>query len=192
MSQVTVESAGDVGVTAGLRLALGETEDLARFRRGVHLAVAAGDFRQLIDGGVELTEHSVAVHAHAAEQGADQAAVGVDERIEQVLRREILVAVLLRHALGGLDGFNCLLGEFISVHSRVAACSGTQRLLSWMVAELNENRRALLLRAVERFDLGRGILPGEVGLHEPVEQLHVVRDRTGDFLARVVVVRRER
>ena len=121
---------GDVGVTAGLRLALGEVEDLARFRRGVHLAAAAGDFRQLIDGGVELTEHSVAVHAHAAEQGADQAAIGIDERIEQVLRREILVAVFLRHALGGLDGFDCLLGEFISVHSRVAACSGTQRLLS--------------------------------------------------------------
>ena len=183
---------GDVGVAAGFGLALGEVEDLARFRRGVHLAAAAGDLRQLIDGGVQLTEHGVAVHAHAAEQGADQAAVGIDERIEQVLRREILVAVLLRHALGGLDGFNCLLGEFISVHSRVAACSGTQRLLSWMVAKSDENRRALLLGAVERLDLGRGVLPGEVGLHEPVEQLHVVRNRAGNLLARVVVVRRER
>ena len=183
---------GDVGVAAGLGLAIGEVKDLARFRRGVHIAAAAGDFRQLIDGGVQLAEHGVAVHAHAAEQGANQAAVGIDERIEQVLRREILVAVFLRHALGGLDGFNCLLGEFISVHSRVAACSGTQRLLSWMVAKSDEDRRALLLGAVERLDLRRGILPGEVGLHEPVEQLHVVRNRAGDLLTRVVVVRRER
>ncbi len=184
---------GDVGVAAGLGLALGEIEDLARFRRGVHLAAAAGDLRQLVNSGVQLAEHGVAVHAHAAEQRADQAAVGVNERIEQVLRREILVAVFLRHALGGLDGFDCLLREFISVHSRVAACSGTQRLLSWMVANgSDEDRRALLLRAVERLDLGRGVLPGEVCLHEPVEQLHVVRDRAGNLLARVVVIRRER
>ena len=121
---------GDIGVAAVFGLALGKIEDLARLGRGVHLAAAAGYLRQPVDSGVELAEHGVAVHAHAAEQGADQAAVGVDERIEQVLRREILVAVFLRHALRGLDGFNCLLGEFISVHSRVAACSGTQRLLS--------------------------------------------------------------
>ena len=121
---------GDIGVAAVFGLALGEIEDLARLGRGIHLAAAAGDLRQPVDSGVELTEHGVAVHAHASEQGADQAAVGVDERIEQVLRREILVAVFLRHALRGLDGFNCLLCEFISVHSRVAACSGTQRLLS--------------------------------------------------------------
>ena len=121
---------GDIGVAAVFGLALGEIEDLARLGRGVHLAAAAGYLRQPVNGGVELAEHGVAVHAHAAEQGADQAAVGVDERIEQVLRREILVAVFLRHALRGLDGFNCLLCEFISVHSRVAACSGTQRLLS--------------------------------------------------------------
>ena len=183
---------GDVGAAAGLGLALGEIEDLARFRRGVHLAAAAGDLRQLVNGGVQLAEHGVAVHAHAAEQRTDQAAVGVNERIEQMLRREILVTVFLRHALGGLDGFDCLLREFISVHSRVAACSGTQRLLSWMVAELNEDRRALLLRAVERFDLRRGVLPGKVCLHEPVKQLHVVRDRAGNLLARVVVIRRER
>ena len=121
---------GDIGVAAVFGLTLGEIEDLSRLGRGVHLTAAAGDLRQPVDGGVELTEHGIAVHAHASEQRADQAAVGVDERIEQVLRREILVAVFLRHALRGLDGFNCLLGEFISVHSRVAACSGTQRLLS--------------------------------------------------------------
>ena len=184
---------GDVGVAAGFGLALGEIEDLARFRRGVHLAAAAGDLRQLVNGGVQLAEHGVAVHAHAAEQRTDQAAVGVNERIEQVLRREILVAVFLRHALGGLDGFDCLLREFISVHSRVAACSGTQRLLSWMVANgSDEDRRALLLRAVERLDLRRGVLPGEVCLHEPVKQLHVVRDRAGNLLARVVVIGRQR
>ena len=184
---------GDIGVAAVFGLALGEIEDLARLGRGVHLTAAAGYLRQPVNGGVELTEYGVAVHAHAAEQSADQAAVGVDERIEQVLRHEILVAVFLRHALRGLDGFNCLLGEFISVHSRVAACSGTQRLLSCVVANgSDKDLRALLLGTVERLDLGRGIFAREVRLHEPVEQLHVVRDRAGDLLARVVVIRRQR
>ena len=108
---------GDVLVPELLRSLLGKADELARLGRGVGLAAAAGDAGQLPYLGVQLAQHRVAVGAHLREQRADEPAVLVYERIEQVCRRDVLVAVLLRHGLRGIYGFNGLLCEFLSVHN---------------------------------------------------------------------------
>ena len=68
------------------------------------------------DQRVQLGEQAVAVHAHLAEERRDESAVLIDKGIEQMLGGQILVAVLLRHALRGLDGVQRFLGIFFSVH----------------------------------------------------------------------------
>ena len=107
---------GDVAVAHLLGDLLGEAQYLAQLRRGIDLAAAAADAGQLAYLGVQLREQRVAVDAHPAEQRADEAAVLVDEGVEQVLARQVLVAVLLGHGLGGIYGFNRFLGVFFSVH----------------------------------------------------------------------------
>ena len=71
---------------------------------------------QLTDGAVQLRQHGVAVHAHFAQQRGDQSPVLVDQRIEQMLRRNIVVAILLGHGLCGLDGLERLARIGFSVH----------------------------------------------------------------------------
>ena len=94
---------GDEIILHVLRHALGEGEHLARLGGGIDLAARAGDAREVPDDGIELGEHGVAVDAHARKERADQAAVLIDEGIEQMLRGDILIAVLLRPgtSLGG-------------------------------------------------------------------------------------------
>ncbi len=72
---------------------------------------------QLADGAVQLGQHGVSVHAHFAQQRGDQSPVLVHQGVEQMLRRDILVVVLLGHGLGGLDGLQALLGIGFSVHT---------------------------------------------------------------------------
>ena len=95
----------------------GKVQDLADLGRGIDLAAAAGDARELADESIDLREQTVTVDAHLAKEGSDQSAVLIEQGVEQMLACHILVAVFLRHVLRGLDGFQSLLRIFFSIHS---------------------------------------------------------------------------
>ena len=91
--------------------------DAAEIGGHVDLAAVAADLGQRGDGAVKLRKHRVAVNAHALKQGGDEPAVLIDEGVEQMLRGDIAVAVLLRHGLCGLHRFDSFLSEILSVHN---------------------------------------------------------------------------
>ena len=107
---------GEIFVPHGLGRLLRGADDPACLLGQVNLGVPA-HLGQGGDSGVQLRKRGVAVHAHTAQQGGDQAAVLVDQGVEQVLRHQVIVMVLLGHGLGRLDGFQGFLGIFFSVHN---------------------------------------------------------------------------
>ena len=94
----------------------GGGEDAAELGGHVDLAAVAADLGKRRYRAVKLRKHRVAVNAHALEEGGDEAAVLIDEGVEQMLRGDIAVAVLLRHGLRGLHRFDSFLSEILSVH----------------------------------------------------------------------------
>ena len=108
---------GEVLVAHGLCGLFGGGEDAAELGGHVDLAAVAADLGQRGDSAVKLRKHRVAVNAHALKQGGDEPAVLIDEGVEQMLRGDIAVAVLLRHGLCGLHRFDGFLSEILSVHN---------------------------------------------------------------------------
>ena len=105
----------DVGVSHGLGGLLGRGQDPVGLRRKIRVGGAA-HFRQGGNGGVKLCQHGVAVDAHLSQQGGNQTAVLVDQGIEQVLRRDVVVSVFEGHGLGSLDGLKAFLGQVLCIH----------------------------------------------------------------------------
>ena len=66
---------------------------------------------------MDLAAFSAAVRdAHLSQQGGNQTAVLVDQGIEQVLRRDVVVSVFKGHGLGSLDGLKAFLGQVLCIH----------------------------------------------------------------------------
>ena len=105
----------DIFVAHALRGLFGGVQRAVGLRREIDLRPGA-DLGQRGDRGVKLGEQLVAVHAHLAQQRRDQPAVLVDERIEQMLRRDGAVAVFLRHGFGGIESLQALLCIVLSIH----------------------------------------------------------------------------
>ncbi len=104
-----------VGVAHRLGRLFGRSDDAAGLRGEIGIAGAA-DLRQGRNGAVQLGQHRVAVNAHLAEQGGDQTAVLVDERVEQMLGHDIVVSVFECHGLCRLDGLQAFLSQVLRIH----------------------------------------------------------------------------
>ena len=105
----------DVGVAHRLGRLFGRSDDAAGLRGEIGIAGAA-DLRQGGNGAVQLGQHRVAVNAHLAEQGGDQTAVLIDERVEQMLGHDIVVSVFECHGLCRLDGLQAFLSQVLRIH----------------------------------------------------------------------------
>ena len=92
----------------------GGADNAVGLRREIHLA--AGNFRESSNIRIKLTENGVAVNAHLAEQGGDEPAVLIEQRVEQMLGDERLVVVLSCYVLRVLYCLNGLLSIVLSVH----------------------------------------------------------------------------
>ena len=92
----------------------GGADNAVGLRREIHLA--AGNLRESSNIRIKLAENGVAVNAHLAEQGGDEPAVLIEQRVEQMLGDERLVVVLSCYVLRVLYCLNGLLSIVLSVH----------------------------------------------------------------------------
>ena len=92
----------------------GGADNAVGLRREIHLA--AGNLGESGNIRIKLAENSVAVNAHLAEQGGDEPAVLIEQRVEQMLGDERLVVVLSCYVLRVLYCLNGLLSIVLSVH----------------------------------------------------------------------------
>ena len=92
----------------------GGANNAVGLRREIHLAT--GNLGESGNIRIKLAENSVAVNAHLAEQGGDEPAVLIEQRVEQMLGDERLVVVLSCYVLRVLYCLNGLLSIVLSVH----------------------------------------------------------------------------
>ncbi len=107
---------GDEGVAGGLGVLLGGGEHTGHLGLHIELAAAALDFRRLGQQGVHGLVGGVGPAAGALDQRAAQAVLFLQQHLEQMLRRELLVAPGERQGLGGLDRLLGAVGIEVDVH----------------------------------------------------------------------------
>src|SRR5262249_5709823 len=87
------------------------------------LAAAAPNLGQLLDRRVDLRCERLGAYAELAENRRDHAVLLRDQRVEQVLRLDRLVAALARERLRGLQRFLALDRQFVESHVPVYPCA---------------------------------------------------------------------
>ena len=90
--------------------------DFSGLRGGIDLAAAAADPGQAVDQSHDFPGKAAALHAHISEHGAHQAILLGQQGVKQVLRGEILVALLPGQRLGIIQGLHTFAGILFSVH----------------------------------------------------------------------------
>src|SRR5690606_18119079 len=83
----------------------------------IELRGVAGDARNLLEGSFELRPRDLDVAARALDESGRHALVVVEEDLEQMERRELLVPLPQCKGLGALDETAGPLGVFLDVHS---------------------------------------------------------------------------
>ena len=66
---------------------------------------------------VEEGKEIVGIHTHLFKKLGNKTAFLIGERIQKMLRHDLHVLVFDRHALGGVDRFECLFCKFLCVHN---------------------------------------------------------------------------
>src|SRR5208282_1958119 len=109
------------GLLAGL---LGDIEDPRQRRIEINLSgAAAGDFRtpgeHRLDGGQGLAR----IAARAVDEPSGEPLGIVEQHLEQMLGRKLLVSLAQRERLGGLDETAAAVGVFVEIHILPSAYS---------------------------------------------------------------------
>ena len=91
-------------------------QNTVRFLRQIDLGVGTAHFRQFCDGHIQFSQKLIVIYSHFGEQRGDETAVLIDESIEQMFRSDILILILFRHVLRGLDHFYSFLSKVVGVH----------------------------------------------------------------------------
>ena len=108
---------GDEGVAGLLGDLLRVVEDARRRRRQVELAGAGAlHLRQLGEREFDLLQRLARIAARLVDQAGAQALLVVEQDLQNVLRRELLVALAKRQRLRGLDEAARPFGVFLEIH----------------------------------------------------------------------------
>ena len=115
---------GDEAVAGLLRHLLGRREHLGERLREVELAVAALDLGQRLERGFDAEAGVLDPSAGPFDQRGGKTLLVVDQHLEQVFRRELLVVARQRHGLCGLNEAPNPLGVFFNVHRCLPSLPG--------------------------------------------------------------------
>ena len=108
---------GDVGIAGLLGELLGGGEDLCERRREIDLARSARHFRQLGERRFRGEERVLGTPAGALDQARRHPFGIVEQHLQKMLRRELLVALAQGVGLGGLDEAARPLRVFLEIHA---------------------------------------------------------------------------
>ena len=107
---------GDEGVAGLLRGFLGRGEDAGGVAVEIDLAVAAGDLGALLQGGFGRGLGLCGVAGGGGDQIAGEAVALLEQHLEQVFGRELLMPPGEGQRLGGLDGLFGAVGVEVEIH----------------------------------------------------------------------------
>ncbi len=106
----------DEAVAGLLRCLFGGRENLGKRCGKIDLAVAAGNLRQLVKGGIVCKAGRLGVAAGTLDQRRRHALVVVEQHFQHMLGRELLVTLSQRIGLRRLDETAHPLGVFFNIH----------------------------------------------------------------------------
>src|SRR6185437_2676808 len=96
----------------------GLVEQPIGFRGEINLAVAALDPRELVERCVDRGGHGARIAARGANEIGGETLFVLDQDLQKMLRRDLLMGAALRQVLRGLDESFGALGVFLEIHDR--------------------------------------------------------------------------